>query len=357
MMEAKLVLEDGTVIHGKGFGSETTKFGELIFCTSMTGYVESLTDPSYKGHILMMTYPLIGNYGVNPEWYQSDGIKAEGLVIRELCQQPSHYACESNLSKFLEDYGIPGICEVDTRALTIKIRKIGSLKGAISTEDISDKELLSMVREYPDITEIDLVDEVSTKKPKFFGEGNRTLVILDCGVKRNIIRSFVERKTQVILLPYHATPTEILEYDPDAVLVSNGPGDPRRVKNVIYTIKKLSNKLPIFGICLGHQLISLAFGAKIFKMKFGHRGSNHPVKDIESGEVYITSQNHGFAVDISSSDLPIEITQINLNDGTIEGIKHKELPILSVQYHPEAGPGPYDTRWLFDKFIKIMDEY
>jgi len=357
--EAKLALEDGTLLRGEGFGFETVKSGEVVFATGMTGYVEALTDPSYKGQILMLTYPLQGNYGISTRWYQSDGIKAEGLIVREQCQRPSHHMMEKTLSDFLEEYEIPGISGVDTRALTIKIREKGTMKGALATEEIEDDEILKLAREQPDIRELDLVDEVSVKKPKVFHEEyNERIAIIDCGTKNNIIKGFLERDIGVTLLPYDTSPKEIIEYDPDAILVSNGPGDPTRVKEARETVKKLSEKLPIFGICFGQQIIGLAFGAKIYKMKFGHRGANQPVKDLETGNVTITSQNHGFAIDPKSIDKDkIKITHLNLNDGTVEGIKHRELPIISVQYHPEAGPGPHDTYNIFDKFVKIMKEY
>jgi len=357
--EAKLAIEDGTLLKGEGFGFETVKSGEVVFATGMTGYVEALTDPSYKGQILMLTYPLQGNYGISSRWYQSDGIKAEGLIVREQCQRPSHYMAEKTLSDFLEEYEIPGISGVDTRALTIKIREKGTMKGAIATEEIDDDEILRLAREQPDIRELDLVDKVSVKEPRILHEEyHERIAILDCGTKNNIIKGFLERDVGVALLPYDTSPKEILEHDPDAILVSNGPGDPTRVKETRETVAKLSERLPIFGICFGQQIIGLAFGAKIYKMKFGHRGANQPVKDLETGNVAITSQNHGFAIDPKSIDEnKIKITHLNLNDGTVEGIKHRELPIISVQYHPEAGPGPHDTYNIFDKFVKIMREY
>lgn len=357
--EAKLALEDGTLLKGEGFGFETVKSGEVVFATGMTGYVEALTDPSYKGQILMLTYPLQGNYGISSKWYQSDGIKAEGLIVREECKKPSHHMAEKTLSDFLEEYEIPGIGGVDTRALTIKIREKGTMKGALATEEIDDDELIKLAIEQPDIRELDLVDKVSIKEPKILHEEyNDRIAIIDCGTKNNIIKAFLEREVSVALLPYNTSPDEILEYDPDAILVSNGPGDPTRVKEAIETVKRLSERLPIFGICLGQQIIALAFNAKIYKMKFGHRGANQPVKNLETGEVAITSQNHGFAIDPQSIDeKSIKITQLNLNDGTVEGIQHRELPIMSVQYHPEAGPGPHDTYKIFDKFVKIMREY
>jgi carbamoyl-phosphate synthase small subunit len=359
LKEAKLALEDGTIFKGEGFGFKTVKTGEVVFTTGMTGYVESLTDPSYKGQILMATYPLQGNYGMFPDWFQSDGIKAEGFIVREENVHPSHALSEKGLSDFLVEYEIPGISGVDTRALTLKIRKYGTMKGALATQEIDDDELFVLARDQPEITDLDLVDKVCVDETKILGEDYKYRVaVVDCGIKRNCINAFLKRKIGVILMPYHCDTSQILEYDPDALLISSGPGDPSRVMEAIDTVRKLQEKLPIFGICLGQQLISLAFGARIYKMKFGHRGINQPVKDLYSGKVSITSQNHGFTVEESSIDqTPLRITQINLNDGTVEGVEHVELPIASVQYHPEAGPGPHDTDLTFDKFVDVMKEY
>jgi len=357
--EAKLALEDGTILYGESFGFETTKTGEVVFATGMTGYVESLTDPSYKGQLLMNTYPLQGNYGISDEWFQSDGIKAEGFIVREENQHPSHSMSKESLSEFLEEYKIPGISGVDTRALTIKIREHGTMKGVLSTEEIDDEELLSLAKNQPDIVELDLVDKVCVDKPKILGEDfKRRVAILDCGIKNNSINALLKRETGVVVLPYNMDYKEIMDYDPQGILVSSGPGDPTRVKDAIENVRKLSEMVPMFGICLGQQIIGLAFGAEIYKMKFGHRGINQPVKDVLTGKVSITSQNHGFTIDPSSiGNTNLEMTQINLNDGTPEGIKHKELPVSSVQYHPEAGPGPHDTDYTFDKFIKTIKEH
>ncbi|MDI9437306.1 MAG: glutamine-hydrolyzing carbamoyl-phosphate synthase small subunit [Euryarchaeota archaeon] len=359
LKEAKLALEDGTIFKGRPFGFETIKTGEVVFTTGMTGYVESLTDPSYKGHILMSTYPLQGNCGISSEWFQSDGIKVEGYVVRDENLHPSHSLSEKSLSDFLEEYQIPGISGVDTRSLTLKLRRFGTLKGALATAEIEDDELLDMARSQPGIEEIDLVDEVCVDKPRILGEDySYNVVILDCGIKNNIINALLKREIGVTILPYHTRPKEIMDYQPHAMLVSSGPGDPTRVKEAIQTVKDLKEKMPIFGICMGQQIISRAFGAKIYKMKFGHRGINQPVKDLETGKVFITSQNHGFTVDPESlSDLPLKLTQINLNDDTPEGIKHEELPIESVQYHPEAGPGPHDSDSFFDHFVEILKDY
>ncbi|HML05640.1 MAG TPA: glutamine-hydrolyzing carbamoyl-phosphate synthase small subunit [Methanobacterium sp.] len=357
--EAKLALEDGTILYGESFGFETTKTGEVVFATGMTGYVESLTDPSYKGQLLMNTYPLQGNYGISEEWFQSEGIKAEGFIVREESQNPSHAKSTKSLSDFLAEYSIPGISGVDTRALTIKIREHGTMKAALSTEGIEDEELINIAANQQDIEEIDLVDQVCVKEPKIFGEDfKKRVAIMDCGIKNNSINALLKRETGVVVLPYKMDYKEILDHDPDGVLVSSGPGDPTRVKEAINNVRKLSERLPMFGICLGQQIIGLAFGAKIYKMKFGHRGINQPVKDLRTEKVSITSQNHGFTIDPSSvKDTSLKMTQINLNDGTPEGIEHKELPVSSVQYHPEAGPGPHDTDYTFDRFLKIIEEY
>jgi carbamoyl-phosphate synthase small subunit len=359
LKEAKLALEDGTIFKGKSFGFETIKTGEVVFATGMTGYVESLTDPSYKGQILMSTYPLQGNYGISSEWFQSDGIKAEGYVVRDENLHPSHSLSEKSLSDFLEEYQIPGISGIDTRSLTLKLRRFGTLKGALATTEIEDEELLDLACAQSGIEEIDLVDKVCVDKPRILGEDyTYNVAILDCGIKNNSINALLKREIGVTILPYNVPSEEIIDYQPQAMLVSSGPGDPTRVKQAIQTVKDLKEKMPIFGICLGQQIISLAFGAQIYKMKFGHRGINQPVKDLETGKVAITSQNHGFTVDPESlTGLPIKLTQLNLNDGTPEGIKHEELPIESVQYHPEAGPGPHDTDNFFDHFAETLKDY
>lgn len=359
LKEAKLALEDGTVFKGEAFGYQTIKTGEVVFATGMTGYVESLTDPSYKGQILMSTYPLQGNYGISREWFQSEGIKAEGYIVREHNPYPSHAKSEESLSEFLEEFKIPGISGIDTRSLTLKIRKHGTMKGVLATEEMEDQELVKMAREQPEIGELDLVDGVCVKKPQILGEEFKTqAVVLDCGIKRNSINSLLKREIGVVVLPYKTDVKDILDYDAQALLVSSGPGDPTRVKKAALNVRDLSQKLPIFGICLGQQIIGLAFKAKIYKMKFGHRGINQPVKNLNTGKVSITSQNHGFTIDPQSlEDTPLNLSQINLNDGTPEGLEHEELPIFSVQYHPEAGPGPHDTDSYFDHFRKTMKEY
>ncbi len=357
MVRAVLALEDGTVVEGVAFGEETDAEGELVFNTSMTGYVEALTDPSYKGQILMMTYPLIGNYGVCRDDFESDGVKVEGFVVRELCKEPSNWRSEMTVDELLKEFGVPGIEGVDTRMLTKKLRIYGSMKAFIGVGDISREEAVERARSQPFISELDLVDKVCVKEPKRIGEGKYEVALIDCGVKASIVRQLIKRGVAVTLFPYDYPAEKILEHDFDGVFVSNGPGDPARVKPTIETIRKLAGKLPMAGICLGHQLIALSFGAKTFKLKFGHHGSNHPVKDFETGRVFISSQNHNFAVDEKTLPKGLRVTQINLNDMTVEGMVHDEIPLMSVQYHPEAGPGPHDTYFFFDRFVEMLSEY
>ncbi len=355
-----LVLEDGTIIEGSGFGAEKEVYGEAVFNTSMSGYQESLTDPSYKGQILLLTYPLIGNYGVNELDFESSRIQVEGFAVRENCLDPEHAISKSSIDKFLKDHDIPGISGIDTRSLTIKMRAYGTMKAMLKTSEkkINQSGLVEKVRGSAHISDMDLVHIVTTKKNQRHDAGGELdIVIIDCGMKQNILRSLLERKVNVTVVPAKTSANEILAIEPDGLLVTNGPGDPLRADYVIQTIASLKEELPIFGICFGNQLTSLALGAKTYKLKFGHRGSNQPVKDIETGRVYITSQNHGFAVDAHSlKDTGLEVSHINLNDNTVEGVRHKELPIFTVQYHPEANPGPRDSAYLFEEFIKIMEE-
>lgn len=356
---AKLALEDGTILEGEGFGAETVKAGEIVFSTSMTGYVEALTDPSFKGQILMSTYPLEGNYGVSSEWYQSEDIKAEAYVVRQVCKEPCHPKSEKSLSEFLEEHDVPGISGIDTRSLTLKIRELGSMKAVVANTDISDEELLKILEEQPHIEDMNLVEKVTVKQPKVIQERKDiNVAVLDCGVKKNIIDHLVAQNVGVTLMPATSTPQEIYDLDVDGVLVSSGPGNPENVEQIQDTIREIAQQMPIAGICLGQQIIALAYGAKIFKMKFGHRGSNQPVQHLDTGRVYMTSQNHSFSIDPESiSETDLEITQINLNDGTPEAIKHKTLPINCIQYHPEAGPGPHDSKVFFDNFVNAIREY
>ena len=356
-MKAALALEDGTYVEGKAFGAEKTAVGEIVFCTSMTGYVEALTDPSYKGQILMMTYPLIGNYGVCREDFESDGVKVEGFVVKELCKKPSNYRSEMTVDELLKSYDVVGIEGVDTRMLTRKIRVFGSMKAAIGV-GVEREKLIKIARDQPFISDIDLVDKVCVKEPKRIDVGGKfEVVLIDCGVKMSIVRQLLKRGINLTLVPFNFPAKEIIEMDPDGVFVSNGPGDPARVKETIETIRSIAGKLPMAGICLGHQLIALAFNAKTFKLKFGHHGSNQPTKDLETGRVFISSQNHNFSVDEKTLPKDFEVTQINLNDKTVEGLRHRDLPIITVQYHPEAGPGPHDTYFFFDSFVKMLREW
>jgi len=359
---AVLVLEDGSLFYGEGFGALGEAHGELVFNTGITGYVEALTDPSYAGQILMMTYPLIGNYGVCPEDFESDGVKVEGFVVREVCETPSNWRSEKSLPKLLEEQGVPGIQGVDTRMLTKKLRVHGTMKSTLLVYEEGGKPdiqgLIEKTRMQPAITELDVVPKVCVKEPKIIECGCRLdVVLIDCGVKLSIIRQ-LQNYANIILVPYNTPADEILAYDPDGVLISNGPGDPQRVKETVETARRLAGKVVLYGICLGHQIISLALGAKTYKLKFGHRGANQPVKDLETGRVFISTQNHGFAVDKGTlEEAGLVLTQINLNDNTVEGFKHRKLPIKAVQYHPEAGPGPHDTYFFFEDFARTMEEY
>jgi carbamoyl-phosphate synthase small subunit len=355
-MSGLLVLEDGTTVKGAAFGAEKTVFGELVFNTSMTGYCEALTDPSYKGQILMMTYPLIGNYGVDPSTFESDRIQPLGYVVRERCEVPSHPRSKMTLDEFLKEYDLPGIEGIDTRRLTTKVRVHGTMKAALTTEDWDEKELLMKVKSMESPEKSNLVGLVTCgENIRHLGVNDRyRVVVIDCGVKGSIIRRMTQF-CEVIQVPYDRSPEEISELKPNGILISNGPGDPSHpevMDNTARTVRTLSGEYPMLGICLGHQVMSLAFGGATYKMKFGHRGSNQPVKNLVENRVRITSQNHGFAVGDVPSEL--EVTELNVNDSTIEGMKHKELPIFSVQYHPEASPGPHDTRGLFKRFFSML---
>ncbi|MCS4542288.1 MAG: glutamine-hydrolyzing carbamoyl-phosphate synthase small subunit [Euryarchaeota archaeon] len=361
-MKATLALEDGTIVKGTGFGAEKESLGEVVFNTSMCGYVESLTDPSYNGQILMSTYPLIGNYKVDEDWFESHRIWVEGFIVREVCEKPSHWKAVKILDEFLREYGIPGMQGVDTRALTIKIRKYGVMKGALLTYTGADpdfNELLEKARRQPSTSEIDLVAEATRDKiTRFDAKGEFEVVLIDCGVKLNIVRSLLKRGISVIAVPAKTPASEIKAFNPDGIVISNGPGDPAVITYVHETVKKLLPNYPIIGICLGHQILALASGAKTYKLKFGHRGVNVPVGDIVTEKVYITTQNHGFAVNASSLDrTDFKIKYKNLNDNSVEGMTHKELPIISVQWHPEHSPGPQDTNFLFDDFLEVVKEY
>jgi carbamoyl-phosphate synthase small subunit len=360
MVKGVLVLQDGTVIEGEGFGAQKEARGEVVFNTSMAGYQEYLTDPSYKYQILMPTYPLIGNYGVTPERFESDRVQVEGFVVRELCEKPSHGQMVKRLDEWLKEDGLPGLQGVDTRMLTRKIRSCGVMNGIIKTPyELGERDdLIERARKMKSISDVDLVELVTVKKPVIHEppKAERTVVLIDCGAKMSIVRSLIDRGCKVIRVPATTTAKQILDYDPDGMMVSNGPGDPERAGEIVKTIKSvIDEQLPTFGICFGNQLVGRALGAGTYKLKFGHRGANQPVKELKTGKVYVTSQNHGFAVD--GDALPkdeAEVTHINLNDGSVEGLRHKSLPLFTVQYHPEAHPGPWDTGYLFDDFMKMM---
>lgn len=359
-MEGSLVLEDGTVAGGAVFGARRAVFGELVFNTNMTGYAEALTDPSYAGQVLLMTYPLIGNYGVDPAWMESDRIQVTGFVVKEACAAPSHPRSAMNLSEFLDRHSVPGLQGVDTRMLTTRIRAQGTMKVALVPAGEDLEATAAEVRRMPYPETRNLVAKVSCRKPiRYPGAGGRTIVVVDCGVKRNIVRE-AQRYADVVRVPWDTPSDDVLALKPDGVILSNGPGDPAHSAlqgTTVRTARELACRVPILGICLGHQILALAFGGTTFKLKFGHRGGNQPVKDLRTGRVHITSQNHGFAVDARSlSDSEFEITHENLNDRTVEGIVHRDLPIFSVQYHPEARPGPWDNEYIFRDFVASFRE-
>ena len=355
-MRAILALEDGTIFEGKSFGTSGERTGEVVFNTSMAGYQEILTDPSYKGQIVTMTYPLIGNYGVNLEDIESRKPFVEGFVVKEYSRIASNWRSQKSLEEYLKEYDILGIEGIDTRALTRHIRLQGAMKAVISDEELDDKRLVEKARESPGLVGRDLVKEVAFDKVQHWNEeGKYKVVVIDCGVKFNILRKLAENNCRVTVVPYYTDADKILAEKPDGILLSNGPGDPAGVGYVVEAVKRLIGKLPIFGICLGHQILGLAFGGKTYKLKFGHHGANHPVKDLKTGKICITVQNHGFCVDIESLNREdIKITHINLNDNTLEGMKHRKLPVFSVQFHPEASPGPHDTEYLFKEFVDLI---
>ncbi|MFQ5762497.1 MAG: glutamine-hydrolyzing carbamoyl-phosphate synthase small subunit [Candidatus Bathyarchaeia archaeon] len=361
--KAVLALADGTTVYGVGFGAVARRFGEVVFNTGMVGYAESLTDPSYNGQILLQTYPLIGNYGVSPEHYESDSTKVEGYVVRELCKLPSHWSSNYTLDAWLEDEGVPAIEMVDTRMLTKKLRIHGVMLGVLwvynSGDEPDRREILEAANHIPDPNKTDLVKEVAVKKTVTHDTGGRyTVALLDCGVKRSIIRSLTRRGLNVVQMSPNTPADAILGVKPDGLVISNGPGDPKMAPYIIETVKALlDSRLPTLGICLGVQLLALAAGADTYKLKFGHRGQNHPVVDVETKACYITSQNHGYAVDPESlKGTDFNLKFINANDHTVEGVKHSDYPILGVQFHPEASPGPEDTAFVFDYFRKEIEK-
>lgn len=360
-MDAYLALEDGRIFKGKSFGAQGEKSGEIVFNTSITGYQEILTDPSYKGQIVTMTYPLIGNYGINPEDIESESPKVEGFVVKEWSRLFSNWRAKERLDEYLKKHNILGIEGIDTRALTRHIRIAGAMKAVLSTIDNDHDSLIKKARSSPSLIGKDLVKEVTCLKPylwkdkELYEEYRFNVVVMDFGVKYNILRKLNALGCKIYVVPADTSASEILTYKPDGLVLSNGPGDPTGVPYAIETVRSLLDKLPIFGICLGHQLLGLALHGKTYKLKFGHRGGNQPVKNLCTGKVEITAQNHGFSVDINSLDPDeVELTHINLNDQTVEGIRHKKLPVFSVQYHPEASPGPHDAGYLFKEFVSLM---
>lgn len=377
MVNALLVLEDGKVFKGKGFVPGQERLGEIVFNTSMTGYQEILTDPSYKGQIVVMTYPHIGNYGTNEIDQESHEPMVEGFVVRDLCLYPSNFRSTESLLDYLKRYDIPVVTEMDTRAITLHIRQAGAMRGILATGETDVDVLLKKVREYPgmvgqdivckvtadtayewkgDPLRDDVIDELYESRLKKADGPDHHVVAFDFGIKYNMLRLLERVGCKVTVVPANTTVKQIDELNPDGIFLSNGPGDPAAVEYAIETVKQLAPKYPIFGICLGHQILALALGAKTFKLKFGHRGVNHPVQ-APTGQVEITCQNHGFAVDLDSmADNNIELTHVNLNDRTVEGFRHKKLPIFSVQYHPESSSGPHDSRELFNQFIGVLQQ-
>ena len=373
-IKAVLALEDGRIFRGRSFTGPCESVGEVVFNTSMSGYQEILTDPSYSGQMVTMTYPLIGNYGINDEDIESSRIQVKALLLKEYQKYPSNWRSQRTLADYLRANEIPGVEGIDTRALTRHIRSAGAMRAALSTRKGDPDDLVEMARRSPEMQGRDLVREVTCREPLLWREGGPRplegtiesfqwpdeqgkwrVVAMDFGVKYNILRSLEKRGCTILLVPGDTGSEAISRLDPDGLFLSNGPGDPAAVTYAVETIRNQIGTRPVFGICLGHQLIGLALGGKTFKLKFGHRGGNQPVKDLATGKVEITSQNHGFCVDAASIQNPdIELSHINLNDNTLEGLVHRRLPLFSVQYHPEASPGPHDAEYLFDRFIEMM---
>jgi len=358
-VDALLVLEDGRFFRGKSFGAKGEIAAEVVFNTGMAGYQEVLTDPSYCGQIVNMTYPLIGNYGVNEVDVESDRVQVAGFIVRELCNWPSNFRSQGSLGKWLEKQGIIGIEGIDTRALTRHIRQAGSMNGVLTTNEESIESLQKKAQAAPPMAGQDLVKKVTCSHAYDFPSPHSPefkVTVIDYGAKRNICQELTARRCQVRVVPATMSAQDILADKPDGVMVANGPGDPAAVTYAIKTVRELIGKVTLFGICLGHQIIGLAYGGRTVKMKFGHRGVNHPVKDLTTGRISITSQNHGFCVEAESLPQEVEVTHINMNDKTVEGMRHKHYPVFSVQYHPEASPGPHDATGLFDQFVAMMKQ-
>ncbi len=372
-MEAILALEDGRVFRGRGGGAPGERFGEVVFNTSLSGYQEILTDPSYAGQIVIFTYPHIGNYGTNPLDCEAARPYAEGLVVRELSQLASNWRSVEEAAEFLAGYGVPVISDIDTRALVRHIRSYGAMRGVLSTVDRDEARLVAKAKASPSMVGLDLASRVTTATRYDWAEPSQDIrraepstrpparfrvVAYDYGIKQNILRRLVDVGCQVTVVPAKTPASEVLGLKPDGVFLSNGPGDPEPVEYAARAVRDLAGRVPIFGICLGHQIIGLALGGKTYKLKFGHHGGNHPVLNLETQKVEITAQNHGFAVDPDSLKASeVALTHMNLNDQTLEGLRHKSLPLFSVQYHPEASPGPHDSGYLFDAFVKMMEEF
>ena len=349
MKKSFLLLEDGTEFSGYAFGDEVPSCGEVVFTTAMTGYQESLTDPSFHGQILTLTYPLIGNVGVNDTDEESPYCGVAGLVVRELCEEPSNWKTQGTLDEFLKKHHVRGICGVDTRALTLKLRE-GVTRGKICAEGEDKAEALKTIRNYRNEKPM---YRVSTKKMyEIKGDGNVTVAVMDYGIKENMLRELHRQGANLLVFPCGTSAEEVLSHNPDGIFLSNGPGDPAEYTEILTEIKKMLGKKPMFGICMGHQLLALAHGLETFKMAYGHRGANHPVKNITTGKIFITSQNHGYAVKTPQTAEIAEVTHVSLNDGSVEGLRYRNTPCFSVQFHPEACPGPQDTAGLFAEFIK-----
>ena len=372
LVPAYLVLEDGSVHRGESMGAPVAGHGEVVFNTSMTGYQEVLTDPSYAGQLVTLTYPLVGNYGINAQDFESAKIRVAGFIVREHCDQPSHGSSERTLDEYLKAQGIPGICGVDTRAITRRLREHGVMMGLLTTE--APEAALARLAEMPRYDDLDLVRTVTAEdKYRWSAQGpesasaqdgdsteaqpSHRILVTDVGVKYNILRLLRQRGCEVIAVPAETSAADMLALKPSGILLSPGPGDPQLLDYVVGNVRQLLGRVPVMGICLGHQLVARALGGSTYKLPFGHRGGNHPVQDLQTGRVYITAQNHGFAVDPDTLPVGLEVSHINLNDGTVEGTRHRDMPLFTIQYHSEASPGPRDNEYIFDQFLGMVKEF